>query len=82
MKGRGEGRLSLSPFQSAEKKSGGEEVFTEGVKDASTASTSSFSIPRTGQPFPGSLCPSKNVIRVDGVWSWERWLWFRGPSCL
>jgi hypothetical protein len=74
MKGRGEGRLSLSPFQSAEKnKRSGAEVFTEKVKDASTATTSSFSIPKTGEPFPESPCPSKNVMRVDGVWSWERW---------
>lgn len=81
MKGRGKGGWA-SAHSSRLKKRAGAEVFTERVKDASTATTSSFSIPKAGEPFPESLCPSKNVIGMDEVWSWEGWLWFRGPSRL
>lgn len=46
------------------KKERSAEVFAERVKDASTATTSSFSIPKTGASLPESLCPSKKRNQV------------------
>lgn len=81
--GEGEGEAEPQPIPVRwKKKEWGAEVFTERVKDASAASTASSSIPKTGESLPESLFPSKNAIRLDGGWSWERWLWFRGCSCL